>query len=343
MIELQQLTKTYQVQGQAIHALRDVNLTVNKGEIVGVVGKSGAGKSTLLRCVNLLERPDSGHVLVDNIDLTTLSTSELRKQRHKIGMIFQHFNLLESRTAFQNIALPLELLGESKQAIQARVTDLLELVDLQDRKDHYPHELSGGQKQRVAIARALATEPTVLLCDEATSSLDPESTDSVLQLLQQINRKMNLTILLITHELEVVKQICTRTGVLELGNLIEVGPTLDIFLDPQHATTKQLVQKALHLDEEQDFSDSTKKLKPGEKLLNIRLTFVGKESDVPLITHLVKEFDVTLNISHANLEQVQNTTIGFTVCQLSGAKAAVDKAFKYIEQSQVKVEVLNHA
>ncbi len=342
MIELQNLTKHYQSQGQTIHALDDVSLTLKKGEIVGVVGKSGAGKSTLLRCVNLLERPTSGRVLVDGVDLTSLSANELRKQRHKIGMIFQHFNLLESRTAYENIALPLELIGESKQAIHERVTALLELVHLEDRKDHYPSELSGGQKQRVAIARALATKPTILLCDEATSALDPESTNSVLKLLQEINRKMDLTILLITHELEVVKQICTRTGVLDQGKLIELGPTLEIFVNPQHEVTKQLVQKALHLDESQTFA-GTKKLKSGEKLLNIRLTFVGKESDVPLITHLVKEFGVTLNISHANLEQVQNTTIGFTVCQLSGDKDAVDKALAYAEQSHVKVEVLNHA
>ncbi len=201
MIELQNLTKTYLSQGQEIKALDDVSLTLKKGEIVGVVGKSGAGKSTLLRCVNLLEHPTNGHVKIDDVDLTTLSTSELRKQRHKIGMIFQHFNLLESRTAYENIALPLELIGEPKQAIHDRVTALLELVHLTDRQDHYPAELSGGEKQRVAIARALATKPTILLCDEATSALDPESTNSVLKLLQEINRKMDLTILLITHEL----------------------------------------------------------------------------------------------------------------------------------------------
>ncbi len=221
MIELRELNKTYCVNNQYIHTLKDVELKIRRGEIFGILGKSGAGKSTLLRCVNLLEKPTSGRVIVNDVDLTSLSTHQLREHRHKIGMIFQHFNLLESRTVFGNIALPLEIIHRPKAEIQQKVSNLLELVDLTDRKHHLPSQLSGGQKQRVAIARALAAEPHVLLCDEATSSLDPESTQAILNLLKKINREFGLTILLITHELDVVKQICDRVGIMEKGRLIE--------------------------------------------------------------------------------------------------------------------------
>ncbi|TAK75483.1 MAG: ATP-binding cassette domain-containing protein [Gammaproteobacteria bacterium] len=221
MIELRALHKNYYVNKQPLPALKNINLTIRRGEIFGVLGKSGAGKSTLLRCINLLEKPTSGHVIVNNVELTTLSTKQLREHRHKIGMIFQHFNLLDSRTVFENVALPLEIIHQSKAAIQKKVSALLELVDLTERQHHLPSQLSGGQKQRVAIARALAADPHVLLCDEATSSLDPESTQSILNLLKKINREFGLTILLITHELDVVKQICDRVGVIEEGQLIE--------------------------------------------------------------------------------------------------------------------------
>src|SRR5579883_1939635 len=221
MIELRELNKTYCVNNQYIHTLKDVELKIRRGEIFGILGKRGAGKSTLLRCVNLLEKPTSGRVIVNDVDLTSLSTHQLREHRHKIRMIFQHFNLLESRTVFGNIALPLEIIHRPKAEIQQKVSNLLELVDLTDRKHHLPSQLSGGQKQRVAIARALAAEPHVLLCDEATSSLDPESTQAILNLLKKINREFGLTILLITHELDVVKQICDRVGIMEKGRLIE--------------------------------------------------------------------------------------------------------------------------
>lgn len=228
MIELRHLHKDYVINQQHISALKDINLTISRGEIFGILGKSGAGKSTLLRCMNLLEKPTRGQVLVNHIDLTTLPTAQLRIQRHKIGMIFQHFNLLESRNVFDNIALPLEVIHTSAKDIQERVSTLLALVNLTDKQHYLPSQLSGGQKQRVAIARALAAEPHVLLCDEATSSLDPAATQAILQLLKEINQTLGLTIVLITHEHAVVKQICDRVGVIEEGELIEQDVTSNI-------------------------------------------------------------------------------------------------------------------
>lgn len=242
MIELNNVNKIYRTNHQHFQALKNVSLTIRRGEIFGVLGRSGAGKSTLLRCVNLLEKPNSGKVLVNNVDLTALSISQLRTHRHQIGMIFQHFNLLESRTAFANIALPLEIVHVPKQKIQDKVEELLALVGLADKRDYLPSQLSGGQQQRIAIARALAANPHVLLCDEATSALDPESTYLILSLLKKINREFGITILLITHELEVIKHICDRVGIMEQGQLIEQDSTLNILANPKNSVTKQLVQ-----------------------------------------------------------------------------------------------------
>mgnify|MGYP000016602758 FL=1 len=242
MIELVNVEKTYHTSSGDIHALKRTSLTINQGEIFGIIGLSGAGKSTLIRCINMLEVPTAGQVFVDGEELTAMTETQLRKARQNIGMIFQHFNLLASRTVFDNIAFPLEIQGLGKDEIKKRVEPLLELVQLQDRADHYPSQLSGGQKQRVGIARALASNPKVLLCDEATSALDPQTTKSILNLLRDINQRLNLTIVMITHQMEVVKEICDRVAVIENGSIIEEGNMVDVFTNPQNQTTKEFVK-----------------------------------------------------------------------------------------------------
>ena len=342
MIEIKQLYKTYELHGKSFHALQHINLKIDRGEIFGIFGESGAGKSTLLRSVNLLEKPSSGQVIIDQVDLTKLSTSELNAQRRKIGMIFQHFNLLESRTAYENIALPLELIKLPKEQIEKEVTALLELVKLKEHKNHYPHQLSGGQKQRVAIARALATKPHILLCDEATSALDPKSTASVLTLLKEINRKLGVTILLITHEMDVIKQICHRAAVLNQGKLIEYGTVIELFAKPKSEITRQLVQKALHLELPSSIRKGLQREPDPTKSRLVRFTFVGNDSSQPLITTLVQKFNVTINIIQANIENIQDATVGFTVCELSGDHDAIDAALTYIKPSSITAEVLGY-
>lgn len=332
MIELRQLNKSYPVNNQEFHALKNINLRIQRGEIYGVLGKSGAGKSTLLRSVNLLERPTSGQVWVNDVDLTALSLAQLREHRHKIGVIFQHYNLLESRSVFGNISLPLEITGRPGTEIQKKVTELLELVGLSDKRNHFPAQLSGGQKQRVGIARALATDPHLLLCDEATSALDSESTASVLHLLKKINRSLGLTVLLITHELDVVKKICDRVGIIDHGSLVEENSTVNIFSNPQTGIAKQLLQQALHFYiPDQNDKDS----------LVLKLTFIGKDSDEPIISSLVKKFNVNFNLRQALIEKVQDTTVGFTICSLTGEADALEQALAYIRSTSIKAETLH--
>lgn len=334
MIELKQLNKTYNINNHDFHALKNINLNIIRGEIFGVLGKSGAGKSTLLRCVNLLEKPSSGQVIINDIDLTSLTTIALRQHRRRIGVVFQNFNLLESRTVFDNIALPLEIIKKPKQEIQTKVTALLKLVSLKDKTNHFPSQLSGGQKQKVAIARALAADPYVLLCDEATSALDTESTKSVLNLLKSINRELGLTILLITHELEVIKTICDRVGVIHNGELIEQDSAINVIVNPKSNITKQLVQQtpAFNALAHENKNSSI-----------LRLTFIGKDSDLPLISSLVKKFDVSVNIREALIERIQNTTVGFTICEIAGEQAVLDAALAFLRKTSIKIEVLSHA
>ncbi|RBN39300.1 methionine ABC transporter ATP-binding protein, partial [Priestia megaterium] len=242
MIELKKTSKTYKVNGKAVEAVKDVSLTINKGEVFGVIGYSGAGKSTLIRCINLLEKPTSGEVIIDGKNLSKLSKQELQKTRRKIGMIFQGYNLLKTATVYDNIAIPLKLEGVNKKLIQERVEKYLSIVGLLDKQNHYPSQLSGGQKQRVAIARALAHEPEILLSDEATSALDPETTEAILSLLLKINKELGLTIFLITHELNVVQRICDRIAVMENGYVVEQGTVVSLFTNPKHPTTKRFVE-----------------------------------------------------------------------------------------------------
>lgn len=334
MIQLKQLNKSYTINHHHFHALKNIDLHIRRGEIFGVLGKSGAGKSTLLRCVNLLEKPTSGQVIINDIDLTSLNKLSLREHRRRIGVVFQHFNLLESRTTFANVALPLEIIKTSQQEIKRKVTDLLNLVGLADKKNHFPSQLSGGQKQRIAIARALAADPYVLLCDEATSALDTESTKSVLRLLKRINQKLGLTILLITHELDVIKTICDRVGVIHEGELVEQDSAINIIVNPKSNITKQLVQKSPAFDVTAEQHTNS---------YILRLTFIGKDSELPLISSLSKKFAISVNIRQALIEKIQNTTVGFTICELAGEEQQMAEAFAFLATTTIKVEVLNYA
>lgn len=342
MIQTKHLSKRYSANNHEALALQNINLQVNRGEVFGVIGKSGAGKSTLIRCINLLETPSDGNVIIDGTDLTRLSAKQLRQQRRQIGMIFQLFNLLESRTAYENVALPLELSGESKKRIEKKVLSLLELVNLSDRCDYYPRQLSGGQKQRVAIARALITDPKLLLCDEPTSALDPESTTSILQLLKQINRKLNLTILLITHEMNVIKNICDRVAILDGGCLIEQGSVVEIFTAPKSKITKALTKSALHLELPACLQESLHlEYKAGFNPI-VQLTFVGSAANEPIIATLLKRFNVTVNILQADLESIHGAAVGFLICKLIGEKDATQNALRYLTNAEIKVEVIGY-
>ena len=247
MIELKNVSKTFKTNQKEVQAVKNVNLTVDAGEIFGVIGYSGAGKSTLVRCINLLERPTEGQVIIENTDLTQLKEKELRTERQNIGMIFQQFNLLASRTAYQNVEFPLKGRGYSKEEIREKVESLLDLVGIADKANTYPSELSGGQKQRVAIARALATDPKILLCDEATSALDPQTTKSILKLLKEVNRKLGITIVIITHEMEVIKEICHRVAVMEDGYVVELNDVVSVFSNPQAQITKEFIRSTSSL------------------------------------------------------------------------------------------------
>ncbi len=343
MIELQHIDKVYHTASGDLHALKDINLTINEGEIFGIIGLSGAGKSTLVRCINMLEKPTSGKVMVDGQEMTALGEEQLRKARQNIGMIFQHFNLLSSRTVFGNIAFPLEIQGMDKTAIQKKVEPLLDLVGLKDRADHYPSQLSGGQKQRVGIARALASDPKVLLCDEATSALDPQTTESILNLLRDINKRLHITIVMITHQMNVVKEICDRVAVIENGEIIEQGSMVDIFTNPQKATTKEFVASIQH----NDLPDFVKKLdihkdyKAGDKAL-VSLSFIGDSAGEPIVSVLIKEYDTNVNILTANIETLQDTPFGTLLIEVEGDEDHLKKALDYLHERKVKDEVIGY-
>ena len=343
MIELQHIDKIYHTSSGDLHALKDINLTINEGEIFGIIGLSGAGKSTLVRCINMLEKPTSGKVIVDGKEMTALGEEQLRKARQNIGMIFQHFNLLSSRTVFGNIAFPLEIQGLDKAAIQKKVEPLLDLVGLKDRADHYPSQLSGGQKQRVGIARALASDPKVLLCDEATSALDPQTTESILNLLRDINKRLHITIVMITHQMNVVKEICDRVAVIENGEIIEQGSMVDIFTNPQKATTREFVASIQH----NDLPDFVRKLdihkdyKAGDKAL-VSLSFIGDSAGEPIVSVLIKEYDTNVNILTANIETLQDTPFGTLLIEVEGDEAHLKKALDYLHERKVKDEVIGY-
>ncbi|WP_305460397.1 methionine ABC transporter ATP-binding protein MetN [Photobacterium leiognathi] len=342
MIEIKQLNKVFYQGDKAINALSDINLTIQQGTIFGVIGSSGAGKSTLIRCVNLLERPSNGQVIVDGVDLTALSNQKLTLARRKIGMIFQHFNLLSSRTVFENVALPLELANTDKATIKAKVTDLLALVGLEDKHLSYPSNLSGGQKQRVAIARALASDPKVLLCDEATSALDPATTHSILELLQEINRKLNLTILLITHEMDVVKRICSEVAIIGGGKLVEQGSVGDIFSHPKTELAKDFIRSTLDLSIPADYQARMTPTQIENSFPLIRLEFTGASVDAPLISQVTRKFNLDISILSSDMDYAGGVKFGLMLAEFFGDHTVVNDAVDFLRQNKVNVEVLGY-
>lgn len=333
MIELQHVSKTFQVGKKKIEALKDVSLSINKGEVFGVIGFSGAGKSTLIRCINLLERPTEGAVFVDGKNILKLNKSRLLKLRRKIGMIFQGYNLLETATVYDNVAIPLKLEGVQKNEIVRLAEKYLEIVGLADRRDAYPSQLSGGQKQRVAIARALAHEPEVLLSDEATSALDPNTTESILELLLKVNKELGITIFLITHELNVIQRVCDRVAVMEKGRIVEQGPVVDIFARPKEVMTRQFIRKESRFSVPEAIYQEL--LKSG-RLVN--LTFLGESAKDPFLATVAKKFDVLPSIIAGGIDQLKDQSIGNLLVHLKGDQAAVDAAVEYLKQQTIIVE-----
>ncbi len=344
MIELKNVSKTFQTDEREVHAVKDVDLRIAAGEIFGVIGYSGAGKSTLVRCINLLERPSAGQVLIDEVDLTQLAEKELRVERQNIGMIFQQFNLLGSRTTYQNVEFPLKNRGYSKEEITEKVTSLLDLVGIADKADTYPSQLSGGQKQRVAIARALATDPKILLCDEATSALDPQTTKSILKLLKDVNKQLGITIVIITHEMGVIKEICHRVAVMEDGFVVELNDVASVFSNPQAQITKEFISSTSSLsriDELIEEEASIVQLGPGERIW--RLDFYGAETKEALIAELAQTFNIEPSIIFANVEVLSDTVLGSLIVRLSLPDEIEFDVFAYLQEKNIKVEVIKHA
>lgn len=341
MISIKNLQKIFQSGTTQVQAVDDVNLNIEKGEIYGVIGYSGAGKSTFIRLLNRLEDPTSGEIVIDGEDIASLKAGSLRKARQEIGMVFQHFNLLWSRTVRENIAFPLEIAGTPKKERQERVDELIKLVGLAGREDAYPSQLSGGQKQRVGIARALANRPKVLLCDEATSALDPETTDQILDLLVDINEKLDLTIILITHEMHVIRKISHRVAVMEEGKVVEEGDVLDVFLHPKEKVTKRFVEQIMG-DQDQDEAVETiiAQYQTGQV---VRLHFVGEKTNQALISEVSREFpSVSFNILQGKITQTSKGAYGTLYVHMNGAEEDINKAIQYISETSVQVEVNHH-
>ncbi|MCF9078636.1 methionine ABC transporter ATP-binding protein MetN [Vibrio parahaemolyticus] len=342
MIEIKNVNKVFYQGSKEILALKDINLHIAKGTIFGVIGSSGAGKSTLIRCVNMLEAPSSGSIIVDDVDLTTLSKKQLVETRRNIGMIFQHFNLLSSRTVFDNVALPLELAGKDKSQITTKVTELLKLVGLADKHESYPSNLSGGQKQRVAIARALASDPSVLLCDEATSALDPATTQSILELLKEINRKLNITILLITHEMEVVKSICHEVAIIGGGELVEKGTVGDIFAHPKTELAHEFIRSTLDLSIPEDYQARLQPNRVEGSYPLVRMEFTGATVDAPLMSQISRKYNIDVSILSSDLDYAGGVKFGMMVAELFGNEQDDSAAIEYLREHNVKVEVIGY-
>lgn len=340
MITLNKVTKTFLNKKQPFEAVKETNLTINKGEIYGIVGYSGAGKSTLLRMLNGLERPSSGSVIIDDKELSPLGKRELRKERQSIGMIFQHFNLLWSRTVLENICFPLEIAGVSKAERIDRARELISLVGLSDKEKAYPAQLSGGEKQRVGIARALANDPKVLLCDEATSALDPQTTDEVLDLLAKINEELNVTIVLITHEMEVVRKICDRVAVMNKGNIVEEGSVLQVFRNPQKDITKRFIRQDRETDNKETRQALTelKKAYPDGQI--IHLFFQGDNIGSPVITQVSRQCGCDINIIQGTIQSTHNTPVGTLIIQVLGDQSKQEQALELFKTYPVQVEVI---
>lgn len=342
MIKLQNIHKHYLSRKGKFIALDNVNLHVKHGEIFGIVGKSGAGKSTLIRCVNLLEKPSTGQVIIDGQELTSLNEKQLRLARRQMGMIFQHFNLLAGRTVYDNIALPLEIMGESKEAIKKAVKPLLELTHLAEKKHAYPAQLSGVQKQRVAIARALATQPKVLLCDEATSALDPHTTTSILALLKDINQRLGITILLITHEMHVVKQICDQVALIEQGQIIEQAPLLELFSQPQTPAAKELVRSSMRLAFPEKLQAKLHTTAMPDSHPIVRITYDQTNAAKPIIANLIQECGLIVNILQGNIEIINEHPFGELVVEFLGDQQAITEGLNYLTHKQLSSEIIGY-
>ena len=335
MIEFKNISKHYELKGQTIPALDQINLNIPAGSIFGIIGYSGAGKSTLIRMINLLERPSQGQVIINQKDFTALDSRALRQERANIGMIFQHFNLLQTKTVSDNIEMPLVLLGVNKAEREKRLNELLEFIDLKHKKDAYPDELSGGQKQRVGIARALANHPKILLCDEATSALDPQTTKSVLALLKKINQEQGITIVMVTHEMDVIESVCDFVAVMEQGKVIETGSTLEIFSQPQHPTTKNFIQTVL---QQQLPVNILNNLENQNHKSIYSLQFLGTSAQETVVQAAIKQFDVSLNILFANMTEINGSVIGQMFIQLLGDAESIRQTIDFFEKNGVKVE-----
>ncbi|MFJ7935703.1 methionine ABC transporter ATP-binding protein [Sporosarcina sp. NPDC096371] len=340
MIRLTDVHKRFGAGPVSISAVENVSLDIAEGEIFGIIGYSGAGKSTLIRLLNGLETPTSGNVTIGGREISSIKGKELRAARQKVSMIFQHFNLLWSRTVRDNIAFPLEIAGVRKAERERKVNELIDLVGLSGRENAYPSELSGGQKQRVGIARALANDPEVLLCDEATSALDPETTDAILELLTGINERLGLTIVLITHEMHVIRKICHRVAVMEAGKVVEIGNVLDVFQSPQEPITKRFVSQVTESTEvKQAVAHIKQELSSGTL---IKLVFVGERTEQPVLASLIRKFDVDVNIVQGNISHTRGGAYGTLILQLVGDEREIEEAIQYLHAQDVQTEVLGN-
>lgn len=341
MIRLEHVTKTFQTRDGDVHAVKDVSLDIAEGQIFGIIGFSGAGKSTLVRCMNLLERPEEGKVIFDRKNLLDLDAAGLRHARQKMSMIFQHFNLMRSRTVYENIALPLRMEKRPKEEIDKKVMELLDLIDLVERRDSYPSQLSGGQKQRVAIARALATDPKVLLCDEATSALDPQTTQSILHLIRRINRERNITVVVITHEMLVVKEICDRVAVMEAGRVVETNDLVPIFINPIEEITRNFINTTNESAKIQELIDTGHPLtRLAENQQLVRLTYTPENAAEPIISRLAEKLGVESSIIFGNIEVIRDEPIGTIVTKMTGSDQQLKDALALCREAGIRTEVM---
>lgn len=332
MIRFEHVSKTFQTKNGPFDALKDVSFEIEKGDIYGVIGYSGAGKSTLIRMVNALETPTSGNVWVEEKDIGTLNQKELRNLRKGIGMIFQQFNLLESKTIYDNVAIALKLNGVSKKDIEKRVTELLDFVELSDKKYSYPGQLSGGQKQRVGIARALANNPSILLCDEATSALDPKTTDSILELLKKINEMLHITIVIITHEMNVIQKICNKVAVMDYGQVVETGSVIQVFSNPQSDIARRFVGNLIRDVIPEPLVESIRRETRNSRLLRIKLE--NTDSTEPLLWEINRRFEVETNILYSTINVIQGIVVGIMLVLFIGTDEEIEKAEQYILESK---------
>ena len=341
MIRFEHVSRVYHNDGREFAAVNDVSLEIEKGEIFGIIGFSGAGKSTLVRCINLLERPTSGKVFIGDEELTAMSPAELRQHRKKIGMIFQQFNLFASRTVYENVAFPLKGSNLTKDEKDRKVRDLLKLVELEEKAGAYPSQLSGGQKQRVAIARALANDPEIILSDESTSALDPRTTRAILDLLKKVNKELGITIVVITHEMQVIKDICDRVAVMKDGQVVETGTVFDIFANPKKQITREFVENTSNMSRIYELVDSRSPvvaLKPGEAILRFR--YLERNVSEALVSQLSRKFDLDLNIIFGSIELIGENPIGGLVVIAQGTAENINRAIQYLENKNVGVEVI---